>query len=583
MAMRSNLTSAAAMKPDVSVLMSRRRTPLPVLLYDLLKIRSPSRSEARIRALLMKEIEGIGGIKMEVDQKGNLWAWPGEKKVYPTVFSAHMDTVHRDEETQRLIITTDKAGVGMAGMVFAVKEDRVYSYTPVGGTKAMSDTEISQKVRADGGKFYRIEEVTDPELLKKWETRSLFSVQSLATKEQESSDKTVWGYFIRKEERVSHTPSVLGADDKLGCYALVELLRLRVPATYIFHVEEESGGGGSSWIRTNLADQLRGSKRAIAFDRAYYTDVIGSQRSAVCCSTPFGKALAGALNVHMPANNRYLEGAVGSFTDTANYTTIIPECTNISVGYFDQHTSNEHFDSVFFMDILVPALKKLQWDTLPTHRDPTSYRSYGSDNQYGYQGGYYGRTGNTEVFRNGKWISKEEAARLDAVDNDNTLDTDPNDNVSILPGAFKPTVHDVMDVKYYTERGLEAPWQISNKVSFEKIPEWNIANRLYQGKPSQTQMQIVLGKWLMTQDDYTDITKVMYVIMTSEARIKAELEVSQKLEASQKVRITELEGQVTKLMEELRHAKEDLGFEKPAAKEPSSPLSLPAPKDQKNG
>ena len=32
----------------------------------------------------------------------------------------------------------------------------------------------------------------------------------------------------------------------------------------------------------------------------------------------------------------------GSFTDTANYTDIIPECTNLSCGYYNAHTQSEY-------------------------------------------------------------------------------------------------------------------------------------------------------------------------------------------------------------------------------------------------
>ncbi len=61
----------------------------------------------------------------------------------------------------------------------------------------------------------------------------------------------------------------------------------------------------------------------------------------------------------------------GSFTDSANYTTLIAECTNVSVGYFSQHTSRERFDLEWLERHLVPALLKVDWAGLPVEREAT--------------------------------------------------------------------------------------------------------------------------------------------------------------------------------------------------------------------
>ena len=55
----------------------------------------------------------------------------------------------------------------------------------------------------------------------------------------------------------------------------------------------------------------------------------------------------------------------GSFTDSANYTHLIAECTNVAVGYFDQHTAREKFDLEWLERHLIPALIKVDWDNLP--------------------------------------------------------------------------------------------------------------------------------------------------------------------------------------------------------------------------
>lgn len=170
-------------------------------------------------------------------------------------------------------------------------------------------------------------------------------------------------------------PEILGADDKLGIYALLQLIKNNTPGLYIFHVGEEKGGIGSKWIAENKPDLVKDIKRAIAFDRRGTTDVIGEQRGSPCCSKDFGIALAARLNAFMPPKNKYTSGAIGTFTDTASYTKLIPECTNISCGYYNEHTSSEHFDLYWYLDSLLPAILKMNWETLPTVRDPTAVAS----------------------------------------------------------------------------------------------------------------------------------------------------------------------------------------------------------------
>lgn len=172
---------------------------------------------------------------------------------------------------------------------------------------------------------------------------------------------------------------VLGADDRAGIYLMLRMIQKKVPGLYVFHTWEESGAKGSKYILEKTPKLLEGIKRCIAFDRRGYSDVITNQRGQRCCSDNFGKALAAEINLNMSARkNPYTSGVVGMFTDSATYLEVIPECTNISVGYFDQHTSNESLDYVFLQDILLPAVLRMKWETLITERDPKfrEYRSY---------------------------------------------------------------------------------------------------------------------------------------------------------------------------------------------------------------
>lgn len=202
-------------------------------------------------------------------------------------------------------------------------------------------------------------------------------------------------------------PSILGADDKIGVYILLKLIENKTPGRYIFHVGEERGGIGSKHIAANTPEVLKNMRRAIAFDRANYTDTIAFQAGSRCCSTEFSTALANEINENLSTRQLTFKPDVrGVWTDTANYVNLVAECTNLSVGYFRQHGTQEHFDSVWLLDILLPALLKVDFESLPTVRDKTkkeeplyySSRSYGAQDELGYGNYTYGsNTGNTKV------------------------------------------------------------------------------------------------------------------------------------------------------------------------------------------
>lgn len=169
----------------------------------------------------------------------------------------------------------------------------------------------------------------------------------------------------------------LGADNAAGCWVLMNLITANVPGTYIFHREEEVGGRGSHWLATHHETELKKFKRAIAFDRKGTHSIITEQSFMQCCSTSFAEALAKTLGMGHQLDD------TGTFTDTANYTEIIPECTNISVGYQQEHTFNEHLN-VLYVECLAAACLTVDWEALPTLRDPDapdpyysySYRDY---------------------------------------------------------------------------------------------------------------------------------------------------------------------------------------------------------------
>jgi hypothetical protein len=165
---------------------------------------------------------------------------------------------------------------------------------------------------------------------------------------------------------------VLGADDKLGCYILCKLIEAGVSGLYAFHIGEEVGGIGSTYLSQHKPEYFTGIQHCIAFDRMDYGDIITHQSGGRCCSDTFANALADQLSANFPPMQKMAPSTRGSFTDSANYTSLIPECTNVSVGYFSQHTSRERFDLEWLERHLIPALLKVDWAGLPVEREATS-------------------------------------------------------------------------------------------------------------------------------------------------------------------------------------------------------------------
>ena len=155
----------------------------------------------------------------------------------------------------------------------------------------------------------------------------------------------------------------LGADCTVGVFLMTEMIKAGIEGLYIFHRCEEIGGLGSSYIADETPNLLSGIKYAIAFDRRANHSVITHQAGGRCCSEAFAASLSSALGLgHRPDSG-------GSFTDTANYIGLVSECTNLSVGYLNEHTAKERLD-VDYLLRLRAALLKMDLAALVSERIP---------------------------------------------------------------------------------------------------------------------------------------------------------------------------------------------------------------------
>jgi len=193
--------------------------------------------------------------------------------------------------------------------------------------------------------------------------------------------------------------TILGADDKAGVTIMLYMIEKQVPGLYYFFLGEEVGCIGSrKSAGAQKEKKIDGIKKVISFDRKGTGSVITYQSSARCCSDAFGKALSEALN-KADETFKYDCDDTGVLTDSIQFVSIYPECTNISVGYRYEHTFSEQQD-IEHLEKLAEACAKVDWASLPAERDPstTEYKSYGSWGGRGWDYGYddydygYGRS-----------------------------------------------------------------------------------------------------------------------------------------------------------------------------------------------
>lgn len=162
--------------------------------------------------------------------------------------------------------------------------------------------------------------------------------------------------------------SCLGADDGVGVWLMLKMIEEGIPGGYIFHTGEERGGIGCRATLQKHSDILQKYEAAIAFDRPRDNEVITHQGGQRCCSDKFATALANALN--KSGHMSYEISSRGVFTDTKVYRGVIAECTNIGVGYQNQHGKDEFLD-YDHAERLLAALIDVPWESLPIDRDPT--------------------------------------------------------------------------------------------------------------------------------------------------------------------------------------------------------------------
>lgn len=208
------------------------------------------------------------------------------------------------------------------------------------------------------------------------ESRTVFVAHLDTVHREDGPNPVIYDESIGWMSKEDGTP--LGADDGAGVWLLYKMIEASVPGTYLFTVGEERGGVGAKWMAANAEEFLSKFDRAIEFDRRGTTSVITHQGFGRCCSDEFAEALAGKLGMGFKPDD------TGVYTDTAEFTDVISECTNISCGYNREHSGMETLDTIFLQALLCNCVS-LDWESLPVARDPSVVDTLG------YEGAWWSK------------------------------------------------------------------------------------------------------------------------------------------------------------------------------------------------
>ena len=220
--------------------------------------------------------------------------------------------------------------------------------------------------------------------------------------------------------------TILGADDKAGMCILLYMIQKNIPGLYYFFIGEEVGCIGSKNISKNIL-LFNKYKRIISFDRRGETSVITHQSRKRTCSDEFADSL---IYEYEKSGLVLSKDQNGVYTDSAEFTDVISECTNISVGYMYEHTNNEQ-QNIYYLERLAVASVIVDWESLETKRksgdiECKEYSPYYYSNSDNY---YYNKNSNRHAREKKDYEKKEKRNRRSKKNNKQLLIEYNNNNI----------------------------------------------------------------------------------------------------------------------------------------------------------
>jgi hypothetical protein len=202
------------------------------------------------------------------------------------------------------------------------------------------------------------------------ESRTLFAshIDTVCSDNSDTPNELVF-----KGSTVKAFEHQLGADDGVGVWLLLSMMAAGKQGNYVFTRGEECGAAGAREFA--MHPLLLEIDRSICFDRRGVDEVVTHQSCERGASDIFGDAVCDALNnqglLYMPSD-------AGVFTDNALWFDAIPENLNIAAGYALEHSRDETLN-LEHAEALCKAVINIDWDSLPTARQP---RAYGDEDGY---------------------------------------------------------------------------------------------------------------------------------------------------------------------------------------------------------
>lgn len=166
---------------------------------------------------------------------------------------------------------------------------------------------------------------------------------------------------------VLHTDgkTILGADDKIGVAIMCMMIRAGVPGTYAFFTGEEVGCLGSK-SAANAQEWGDNPYRAcISLDRRGEDSFITHQLGSRCCGQAWAVAMCALIKKHSRGKIDLKPDSGGVYTDSRSFVDVIDQCTNISVGYLDQHGDTERVNVKFAYDLCIALISLARGEGVP--------------------------------------------------------------------------------------------------------------------------------------------------------------------------------------------------------------------------
>jgi hypothetical protein len=254
----------------------------------------------------------------------------------------------------------------------------------------------------------------------------------------------------------------IGADDKVGCFIILELLRdenYRNKFSFVFSVEEEIGANGIIHFCNNYKKRIKKCKWFLVLDRKGYNDFISSEND-------YGIKEFEDEAIKLIGKYGY-KATHGIFSDADTISDIISGA-NMSVGYYNAHSDDEkviYNDVVRAIDVTKDLINNLnnkfiapsktRHDYNDDYNEYSEYEDYNDyiirkkDESYNKEQGYSSKISilGEDIFKRKEKAKNEYYALL--CDEDESYENNRIDRIKILIDEIE-RIEEILWINYET-------------------------------------------------------------------------------------------------------------------------------------